>query len=329
MNVIELVHALVQRRRFIIAVTLAVMLLTAAVSLLIPSAYRSRASILPAGSSDEWMQVKKLTGLLPDAAVNENSSELFPEVLRSYAIRDAVLEADYHFAEDGKPQTVRLAEYFDQDNPDDLRKSLAAITDISVAKQTGVIELAVETRYPGLSQAVVSEYLKQLEHYNLHTRASRAKQYATYLERESESARLELEAAEDKLSEFQSANREWASTTNPDLSKELNRLQRDVTLETAKFSFLRQELESAQLDVQKDTPILRILDQPTLPTRRASPRRTLITCSLGIIAFLFSVAAVIAKESLDQSKANAQRGDACVSALVSTAHQDEGQATTA
>lgn len=308
MNLLELSHLLVRRRRFIAVTTGVCLLVLGLVLILIPNQYTSRASILPTGGRTQLDDLREMIDMRFSTEQEENTSELYPVILRSASITSEVLRKKYRFAlEDGYRETT-LAEYFDDDDPEYLAQRLGEVFSISVAKRTGVIELSLTTRFAGLSQAVLTEYLTQLEYYNLHRRSSQARQYADYLLRTVETAQMELDSAEDRLCRFQSANRNWNASTDPVLSMELARLERDVTVESATFTFLRKELEMARLDVQKDVPVVRVLDSPTLPVNKSSPRRTLILFLSGIILMCLVVSSVVAWEyfrlgSLDDRRA--------------------------
>jgi uncharacterized protein involved in exopolysaccharide biosynthesis len=298
MSLFELARLLVRRRTMIVGATLAVMTLTAVVVLLTPNQYRSKASILPSGQVDRMAELKSLAGLTNGAAADENSSQLFPAIFQSRTVARAVLEKTYSFEHDGDTRSMTLQEYFGTDDPDGLYGKLAQITVMSVDKKSGVIGLSVETRYPGLSQAVASEYLTQLESYNMHQRRSQAKERETYLARELSRTKQELEAAEDSLAGFQRYNRNWVSTSDPTLIKLVSRLQREVEVKTKTFAYLTQEYEVARLDVQKDLPIVRVLDNPTLPTEKSSPRRKLSVFLAGLASLVIASLGAVAVEML-------------------------------
>lgn len=282
-NPFEFLALVVRRKRLIGGVTLGMMLLAAGITLLIPNHYTSSASILPSGGKDRMAELKNLAGLGNLIGAEESTSHLFPVILRSQSVRDGVINADYEFAHDGEFQRITLPDYFGEENPDKLRRALGDITTISLDKKTGVITLGVETDYPGLSQAVGVKYLAELEAFNLHKRRSEARERAKYLERELAQRRVELAQAEDSLAAFQAANRDWMSTSAPDVAKMLARLEREVEKRTQTYMYLAREYEVAKLDAQKDVPVVRVLDAPTLPTEKSGPMRAAIVLLVGVM----------------------------------------------
>lgn len=296
MSAIELVRIANRNRRLIIWSTLAVVILTTAIVLIIPNKYASQASLLPSGAQDKMADLKRLAGFGSLSATDENSSELFPEILRSRSIQDSVLATRFRFSHNAHPYTLRLSEYFDQENPDKLRSALNDITSVALNKKTGVIEISVETKYPELSRQVLASYLSELESFNLLTRRSAARENATYLGRQIEQTRLEMTRAEDELESYQASNRNWLEGSSPDLLKTIARLQREVEIQNKKYLYLTQEYEIAKLDAQKDVPIVRVLDSPSLPVEKSSPKRALIILTLGILAALLSSFGVVLRE---------------------------------
>ena len=285
-NLFDYISHLIHYRKFIIvcfSLTCSIAILWA---VLTPNQYKSYSSILPSGQVDQMSQLKSLAGISSSASSGENSSELFPVILRSQSIRNAILDREYSFDDDGNKLSLTLSEYFDQDDPDLLRIKLKDITSVSIGKKTGVVSIAVETEYPRLSQLIAEEYINQLEEYNLYHRKSHAGENAEYLSNQIVQKRLELEIAEDSLQEFQDSNSDWVGSSDPETIKMLARLKRDVTVKSQTYLFLMQEYEAAKLDMKKDVPIVRILDYPTLPTVKTGPYRKMVVIITAFLTFI-------------------------------------------
>lgn len=310
-NLFAVARLLLRRRRLLATVVLGVMTITAIYLFLQPNLYTSEATILPTGKTTSSVSaLKSLVGLaaaLP--ASDENSSALFPVILRSNLIVDAVLARQYAFEHNRQLQTRTLREYFGQENPDRLRKNLRDVTSIRADKQTGEINVGVQTAYPELSRAVLAEYLTQLEDFNLNKRRSSAKSDAEYLQKQIIVVDADLHQAEDNLETFQRFNMDWANTTSPEILKELGRLQREVDVKSSTYTMLLNQLETAKLETQKDIPVVRILDEPSLPTVKSGPfRRNGIILS-GFIALILSSLAIVVADIARQGTTGANRND--------------------
>jgi len=235
---------------FLVLATLAIMILTAAGLFCLPNSYTSEASILPSGTKDNYSALREISGIgNPAVAIDENSSVLFPQILRSRQIGEAVIGHEYKINEDGQEQRLTLKDYFETEIPSYLLVNLKRITTIATDKKTGIITLAIETKYPELSQAIAGQFLDRLEHFNLYKRQSSAKQSAAYLERELSRHEHELAAAEDALEEYQMSNRDWDITRDPEILKTINRMKRDITarMETALPADVRERVYAAYL----------------------------------------------------------------------------------
>ena len=298
LNLFDLAATLFRRRNYIIYPVLAVLLLTATCLLLTPNKYTSTVSILPSGKADKLSDLKSLTGMGSLIKVDESSSELFPEILRSRLVKDAVLSRTYTFEDDNETRTVTLREYFGRDDRDLLYRDLDQVTDFTIDKKTGVIRLAVETEFPALSQAVLSTYVAELENFNLHKRRSQAKESEVYLARQLQLKKRELTEAEQQLERFQSENRNWSATSNAEILGELTRLQREVEIKSAVYLHLTREYEMAQFEAQKDVPIVSLLDPPSLPTQKSGPFRTMILGMVVLMTLMGSMFSVIVVENL-------------------------------
>jgi uncharacterized protein involved in exopolysaccharide biosynthesis len=298
---------IVRRRRFLLTTVLSVAIVTSAITLMISNKYISSASILPSGAQDKMADLKSLAGLGGLMGNDENSSELFPTIMASQTIRDAVLGRHYQYHDDNLVVTTSLAEYLNEYNPDKLRRALASITRSTSDKKTGVIAVAVETEYPELSQGIVTAYLEELESFNLTKRTSKGKESAEYLASQLEIKRRDVEIAEDSLEFFQSVNRDWATSGSPEVLKMTTRLQRELQVKTVAYGYLQQQFEMARLDAQKDVPIVRILDSATLPTEKSSPMRTLIVIAMTLVSFLFSLFWILASEAWKKHTTNTDK----------------------
>jgi uncharacterized protein involved in exopolysaccharide biosynthesis len=297
---------LLKRKRLIAVAVFVAMALAGVITLTQPKTYTSRASILPSGKADKLDKLKELAGL-GGSSGDENSSTLFPVILRSNLILDAVIDKQYRFQRDGETVTGTLKDYFQNQNIDLLRRSLVGMTDINEAIGTGVIYISVISDSPRFSQVVLQSYLDELEAYNLEKRRSRAKENVLYLERELKIGAEKLAQAEDNLEAYQMANRDWDITTDPEIIMSLSRLQRDIEAKSKMYGFLLQQYEAAKLDAQKDTPIVCLLDSPSLPTIKSGPHTVSTVLVSGLVTLICMVLIVIAYESLRQRSRGPER----------------------
>jgi uncharacterized protein involved in exopolysaccharide biosynthesis len=303
-----LMHLVLARRRAIALFCAVVVAVTTAYLLLQPNLYTSRAVILPTGGNDGYSSLRAFVGMASGMTLaEENSSSLFPVILRSDLVTDAVLDKEYVYASGSENRRTTMTEYFDIDNRDKLREVLRGVTMIGTDARTGEMIVSVETEHPSLSRAVLDEYLTQLEAFNIFKRKSRAKENQRYLESQLVEASGLLQKSEDDLEAFRKSNANWASTSSPAILTRLGRLQREVELRSSAYLLLQEQYEMAKFEAQKDIPIMRVLDQPSLPTQKSGPfRRNLIILS-GILSFGLAVLVVLVADLIRQSVTGSNR----------------------
>src|SRR3989304_5079849 len=89
-DLMALARLLVNRRRWIIGTVCVTLLATAGIMFSRPNLYTSRATILPSGESDSLASLKAVVGIGGGMdATDENSSALFPLILRSDLVNEA------------------------------------------------------------------------------------------------------------------------------------------------------------------------------------------------------------------------------------------------
>lgn len=297
-SLFDFASIIVNHIKFIVYTIGVLMLLTIVTLFLLPNKYTSTASILPSGSPDSFSELKSLAGIGTSSNLNENPSALFPPILKSLHIANAILSEKYSFHVGGNIKTLTLVEYFDEYDNDKLVYELAEISSFRTDKKTAVIHLAVETKYPAFSQALVAKYLFELENYNLYKRRSKAKENEVYLAKQLGAIKEKLSAAENERERFQTENSNWYASSNAIIVKTLSRLNREVEIKSSIYLFLTKEYEKTKFEAQKNVPIIQILDSPSLPTEKSSPHRTLILLLVFVISLFLTGFMVIIYESV-------------------------------
>lgn len=287
-NLFSLLQLFIRRRRWIFWITGPLTVLTAVWLFMTPNRFESYATLLPSHNTDKLADLKRMAGLGSFVTSEENMSELYPVILSSQTIRSVVLDRSYHFEHDNRMVDTTLTDYLgltELDDKDEQYRALALITKIEADRKTGVLTLSVETTMPAFSQAIVSAYLEEFESFNTHKRKSRAQENVRYLKQQVAVYESKLIAAEDSLESFQKANRNWAGSTIPEIIKALARHRRDVEINARTFGLLKQEHVLARIEAQNDVPIVRILDEPTLPTEKSGPFRLGKIVTMAMLSF--------------------------------------------
>src|SRR2546423_3036125 len=163
----------------------------------------------------------------------------------------------------------------------------------AVAPRTGMVTTRVRTESPYVSLRIAQRLLEGLNHFNLITRQSQAREERRFTEGRLEDARAELRAAEDALQRFLQVNREFAES--PALTFQRDRLQREVTLRQQVVTSLAQRYEENRIREVRDTPVITIVDAPSLAARADRRLLALILVVGTVAAFVLGALIVMSR----------------------------------
>jgi uncharacterized protein involved in exopolysaccharide biosynthesis len=160
-----------------------------------------------------------------------------------------------------------------------LRKKVVSTT--VATRTTGMVTVQVRTKSPYVSLKIADRLLEGLNYFNLITRQSQAREERRFTEGRLEAARASLRAAEDALQRFLQTNRQFAES--PALTFQRDRLQREVLLQQQVVISLAQQYEENRIREVRDTPVITLIEKPTLAAR-PDPGLQALILSLGAVA---------------------------------------------
>ncbi len=302
-QVLSLLQSLVKKRSWIYLLVGVTVLATVILCLFLPNQYTATAVILPSGgTADKFGGLKEFADLaggfsFASAGLNlENSSYLYPDILRSRLLSEAVVNKVYHYPQGRKTKSQNLFGYFKVKKMDNAIEALAQTTDFDMNRKTGIITISVTTTNRYLSAAIANEYINQLEKYNLDTRKSKAKENEKFISQRLKEVKEELKQAEDNLEVFQLKNRNFNTASSPELAMELARLEREVEIKSKVFLTLTQQYELARVEAKKDIPIVQVLDYATPPEEKAGPNRKALVLTSFLLSSFLGIAIVLSLE---------------------------------
>jgi capsule polysaccharide export protein KpsE/RkpR len=346
-----------------------------AVALLIPTLYQSRVRIMPPDSQNGAATLlaaisgnKNIPGGLTQLAGNlfglRNTGALFTDLLGSRTVQD-------HLIDKFNLQKVYWKRY-----RRDARKKLAARTDVSEDRKSGVITLAVEDHDRQRAQQMAQDYVDQLNHLVASVNTSSARRERIFIEQRLTTVKQDLEDAERQLADFSSKNatldvnqqtkaavesaamlqgqliaaksqleslQQIYSDNNirvrslraqiDELQRQLQKmsgtsstvealplgaqdnnaiypplrqipllgarwldLYRRARIQEQVYELLTQQYELARIEEAKSIPIVRVIDPPDFPEKKAFPPRALITLGAIILALVCASLWLIGQE---------------------------------
>ncbi len=280
---------------FILCVVIVSLAVAVICFLTLPRRYSSYVTILP--SSPDRRGFDAVGGgmlgvnLLFDLSDDSSMLALYPEILRSRRVGLDILKRKYSIMADGGQVKLTLMDYIGKKNEDAalayLNKRIASFW-IDNSSKTFVIK--VTTDDPELSSQIANAYVERLELFNRMERRSTSRDVYEFVKARFDECGDELKNAETALKDFRAKHREFAFSSSPELQTQHRRLIREVELKQALYIELGKELKKAEIEMEKDTPILNVLDKgepaakPEWPVAlRFIPAVTLIGLMVGLI----------------------------------------------
>lgn len=252
-----------------------------ALSFALPVYWRASTSVVP-DANDSMRNLGGLAGIAAQFGApvpsSTQSPQFFADLLRTRSVLHAVLSRRVPTAAPAGHDSATVLDQFAADDhsvpalrEDRAIKKLRENLDVKVGARTGIIEISALTRSPVLSMYVARVVVEELDHANVAARTAKARNRREFTEGRLAEARDSLAQAERALEQFSSANRVFRDA--PALQLAYTRLERGVSVQSELVSTLRKEYETARLEEVNDTPVLSVLDPPTVPVVRAAPSR--------------------------------------------------------
>jgi len=253
--------------------------------------------------------------------------QFYMSLMRSRAILDQLVE--YPLDHDGDPLTApqTLVDLLDERGDsretrrDRTRRHLnEEMLGTGVDLKSGLVTFSIRSRNPRLAANLAEELLNAVVRFNEDRRQSQAGAERRFTEQRRAEVRNELREAEDRLAHFLQRNRDYRNA--PMLVFEFDRLSREVALRQQIFTALSEAFEQARIEEVRDTPILTVVDAPSLP---ATPERRHLLIKV-IVAFIVGlsvgVVTVLSRAALglDAPASTATPGE--LSTLLSDAVRD-------
>lgn len=192
-------------RRFLGKMLLAGLVISLAITFLIPTEYESTAQLMPPDQSGSPIEAlasmaggggsasKALAGL-GGLLGTKTSGDLFVGVLGSETVQDDLIAK------------FDLRKVYGKKRWEDARKKLASRTDVSVDKKSEILKIGVTDKSPHRAQAMAHEYVDELNRLMARLNTSASHRERVFLEGRLAEVKQNLEDSEKQFSQFASNN---------------------------------------------------------------------------------------------------------------------------
>ena len=285
---LELLSGPARHWRILALVVLLATLFAGLVGFLIPDRYDVSASFVadPGRSPELSGGLASLVGRigLGDVGLGASSPQFYADLLHSRAILRRALRAQIATNSGPRP----LLEVLGVESSDSLRRvelgeeKLYRRIAVRLDRLTGRVDLTVAMPQAVTAQSVADTLLMLLDQYNREIRRSRAGEKRVFAEAQARMAAESLASAERSMESFLERNRSFQQSAQLQFQHE--RLARAIVLRQDIYLALARQAEEARIEEVDTRPVITIVDPPVRPSRRAWPRRKLLTAGTGLVS---------------------------------------------
>ena len=163
---------------------------------------------------------------------------------------------------------------------------------VEVDKKTMLMTITCTLQNPVIAANLTSLVQNQLTRYIVNYRTEKVRKEMDFLTSRQAEARKRYDQALFTYSNYKDQNRNRFLNVAKTQEK---KLQYEVDLAFNLYSSLTTQLSEAQIRVQKETPIFKVLEPARVPLSRTSPKRSLITIGAMFIGIFVSLVIVFFK----------------------------------
>lgn len=244
--------------------------------------FRSNAKVLPKVNNNSG---GSMSGIASNFGINIPSKNkdfispaIYPDIIYSKKLLKNVLAQKFltnKYKEklplinilNDDPNTKRL--WSDVEHTSSAKKLKDAIS-VGSSRKTPIITIYASAFEAELAASMVNILIVELNKLLGEYSEDRNKEKLNFIKIRISQVEIELKKAEEILKKFRERNRNI--DTSPGLLIELNRIIRDVDVQTEIFTTLKTELELAKIDQIEENNILMVLDAPEPSIYRESPK---------------------------------------------------------
>ncbi len=163
---------------------------------------------------------------------------------------------------------------------------------VEADKKTNLIKITSTAFNPVIAANLSDLVLNQLTHYIIRYRTEKVRKELNFLTKRQAEARKRYDQALFTLSNYKDQNRNVFLNVAKDQGK---KLQYEVDLAFNIYSNLTSQLNEANIKLQKETPVFKVLAPAQVPLQRTSPKRSLITLGSLFLGLFISLIYVFFK----------------------------------
>jgi uncharacterized protein involved in exopolysaccharide biosynthesis len=175
---------------------------------------------------------------------------------------------------------------------DEAIKEIREMLSASVDPESGLMTISVTAMGPDLAADLARSFVQHLTSRVRTLRTEKVRQQLSFAEERFNQVESELKQAEDRLAQFLERNQNPTTAT---LRFQRDRLQQQVSFKEQLYSELQSQVTQTRFNLQRQQPVVTIVEHPVAPTKRSAPRAGFILvisvlsgCIFGVLGALLN-----------------------------------------
>lgn len=170
---------------------------------------------------------------------------------------------------------------------------MRARVNMSLDKRTAIISANVTMQDPVVTAVVADSMVAKLKEYIIRYRTDKARQDMEYCTRAFEESKGQYFNAQKRYAIFVDQNK---NIVKESVKIEQDRLDNEMNLAFGVYNATAQQLETAKLKVQEQTPCVTVIEPASVPLRKSKPRKMNILFGFIFLGIVGSAGYVVGKE---------------------------------
>jgi uncharacterized protein involved in exopolysaccharide biosynthesis len=165
-------------------------------------------------------------------------------------------------------------------------KAVSEMLSASVNPESGLMTISVTAMGPDLSADLARSFVQHLTSRVRTLRTEKIRQQLSFAEERFNQVESELKQAEDRLAQFLERNQNPTTAT---LRFQRDRLQQQVSFKEQLYSELQSQVTQTRFNLQRQQPVVTVVEHPVAPTKRSAPRTGFILVLSLLAGSIFGV----------------------------------------
>lgn len=160
-------------------------------------------------------------------------------------------------------------------------KNIASKITCNIDRKTDEITISVQDQDPLVCATISDSILQKLQNYIIDYRTKKARADYEYLRKLRDEAKAEYDKSRVRYAAASDANR---NSVLQSVKSSIDNLDRDMQLKYNNYSTLESQAQLALAKIQERTPVVTVINSPTVPYKPAGPKRMFIAILMTVVA---------------------------------------------